>query len=74
MNLRTFFINNKAELMAKIGNLAGKKTYLAAVAAAGINCLIAFGVFEPTVEQLLAIEGLIAAAFAVTIRLGIDKK
>ncbi len=54
--------------------LKGKKTYVAAVVAAGINLLIAFGVFEPTVEQLTAIEGVIAAAFAVTIRLGIAKK
>ena len=55
--------------------LNGKKTYISAVAAALFNLALAFGwLGEISAEQIIAIEGLLAAILGVTIRLGIAKK
>ena len=54
--------------------LEGKKTYIAAVIGAGLNVAIIFGWLGAlTAEQIIAIEGLIAAALGSTIRAGIKK-
>jgi len=58
-----------------INFLIGKKTYIAAVLAAGLNLAIISGwLGELTSEQIIAIEGIIAAVLGTTIRLAIQKK
>ena len=54
--------------------LEGKKTYIAAIVGAAMNVAIIFGWFGAlTAEQIIAIEGLIAAVLGTTIRAGIKK-
>ena len=54
--------------------LEGKKTYIAAVLGAALNVAIIFGWLGTlTAEQIIAIEGLIAAVLGTTIRAGIKK-
>lgn len=55
--------------------LSGRKTYIAAVIGAGLNMAIIFGWFgDLTAEQILAIEGVLAALIGTTIRAAIAKK
>jgi len=52
--------------------LEGKKTYIAAVIGAALNVAIIFGwLGDLSTDQILAIEGLIAAVLGTTIRAGI---
>ncbi len=54
--------------------LKGKKTYIAAILGAALNLAIIFGwLGELSVDQIIAIEGLIAAVLGTTIRAGIKK-
>ena len=55
--------------------LEGKKTYIAAVLGAALNIAIIFGwLGELSAEQIIAIEGLIAAVLGSTLRAGISKQ
>ena len=55
--------------------LSRRKTYIAAIIAAGLNMAIIFGWLGPlTAEQILAIEGILGAVLGTTIRMGIAKK
>ena len=55
--------------------LSGKKTYISAVIAAGLNMAIIFGwLGELTAEQIIAIESLLGALLGTTIRAAIAKK
>jgi len=55
--------------------LVGKKTYISAIIAAGMNMAIIFGwLGDITAEQIVAIEGLLAALLGSTIRSAIAKK
>ena len=55
--------------------LVGKKTYIAAILAGGLNMAIIFGwLGDLTAEQILAIEGLLAAILGTTIRAAISRK
>jgi len=58
-----------------ISLLVGKKTYIAAIVAAGLNMAIIFGwLGELTADQIVAIEGMLAALLGTTIRAAISKK
>ena len=55
--------------------LNGRKTYISAIIAAGMNMAIIFGWFgDITAEQIVAIEGLLAALLGSTIRAAIARK
>ena len=52
--------------------LNNKKTYLVGIFGAVLNALIIFGYITLTVEQIIAIEGIITALLGVALRIGIE--